>query len=109
MRELLLPPANSRLAAIASVALRNCARRRLRAPAGANAVVRAAPGRDDRRDSDVAEALAHTVVTRSGRRSCGPVGLDRCVGVRRVTKRVAYASGDAEGEARVSPICLDAP
>ena len=44
--------------AIAYVALRKCARRRRRGPAGANAVVRAAPGRDDRRDSDVAEAEA---------------------------------------------------
>jgi len=39
------------------VALRKCARRRLRRSAGANAIVRAAPGRDDRRDSDVAEAI----------------------------------------------------
>ena len=57
----------------------------------------------------VAVALAHAVVTRSGKRSCGPVGLERSVGVRRVTKRVAYASGDAEGEAIVSPNCPDAP
>jgi hypothetical protein len=47
----------------------------------------------------VAIALAHAVVTRSGKRSCGPVGLERSVRVRRVTKRVASASGDAEGEA----------
>jgi hypothetical protein len=42
----------------------------------------------------VAVALAHGVVTRSGKRSCGPVGLERSVGLQRVTKRVAYASGD---------------
>jgi hypothetical protein len=40
------------------VALRKRARRRLRRAAGANAIVRPAPGRDDRRDSDVAEAMA---------------------------------------------------
>ena len=57
----------------------------------------------------VAIALANAVVTRSGKRSCCPVGLERSVGVRRVTKRVAYASGDAEGEAMVSPNCADAP
>ena len=37
------------------VALRKRARRCLRRSAGANAIVRPAPGRDDRRDSDVAE------------------------------------------------------
>ena len=47
--------------------------------------------------------------TRSGKRSCGPVGLERSVGVRSVTKRVAYVSGDAEAEAIVSPNCPDAP
>jgi hypothetical protein len=66
----------------------------------------AKPGAGDR---NVAVALAHAVVTRSGKRSCGPVGLERSVGVRWVTKRVAYASGDAEGEAIVSPNCPDAP
>ena len=40
------------------VALRKRARRRLRGPAGAKAIVRPAPGRDGRRDSDVALAIA---------------------------------------------------
>ena len=40
------------------VAMRKRARRRLWRPAGANAIVRRAPGRDDRRDSDVARGIA---------------------------------------------------
>ena len=39
------------------VALRKRARRQLRTPAAANAIVRPALGRDDPRDSDVAQAL----------------------------------------------------
>jgi hypothetical protein len=40
------------------VALRKRGRRRVRRAAGANAIVRPAPGRDGRRDSDVAKRLA---------------------------------------------------
>jgi hypothetical protein len=43
---------------IAFVALHKPARRRLRRPAGANAIVAVAPDLDDRRDSDVAIAIA---------------------------------------------------
>ena len=45
-------------ATIATVALRNRARPRLRRPAGTNAIARRAPEHDDRRDSDVAFAIA---------------------------------------------------
>jgi hypothetical protein len=52
------PEADPSARVIAIVALRKRARRHLQRAAGANAIVRPAPGRDDRRDSDVAEALA---------------------------------------------------
>jgi hypothetical protein len=47
------------------VALRRRAWRHPPGPAGANAIVRPAPGRDDRRDPDVAEALAQFQSSRS--------------------------------------------
>ena len=58
-------------ASAATVALCKCARRRLRGPAGANAVVRAAPGRDDRRDSDVANGVARPAALRARKESSG--------------------------------------
>ena len=51
----------------------------------------------------VAEALARTIVTRSGKRSCDPDGSSALLPSRRVTKRVAYKGGDSEGEAIGSP------
>jgi hypothetical protein len=65
-------------AVAAAVALRKRARRRLRRPAGANPIVRSAPGGDDRRDSDVAKAIARCEPARGtkaiARRRLG----DRC-------------------------------
>ena len=48
-----------RAATARCVAFRKRARRRLRTAPGANAIVRPAPNRDDRRDSDVAKAQAN--------------------------------------------------
>ena len=52
------------------VALHKRARRRLREPAGANAIVRPASGRDDWRDSDVTEAIAWSRGLGGHKQSC---------------------------------------
>jgi hypothetical protein len=71
-------------AVAAAVALRKRTRRSLCGPAGGNAVVWPARGRDDRRDSDVAIALARRRAKRRGNQSHGPRRLHR-------RKRVAEA------------------
>ena len=63
------PLKESRALTIGAVALRKRARRRLRGPADPNAIVRPAPGRDDRRDSDVADAIADRPPAQSLKRS----------------------------------------
>jgi len=51
------------------VALRKRARRRLRRPADANAIVRPAPVRDNRRDSDVAIAIVRRAAAGDSKQS----------------------------------------
>jgi hypothetical protein len=64
-----MQPSAARGKAAECVALHKPARRRLRRPAGANAIVAVAPDRDDRRDSDV----AFPIVSSGDRKMTKPV------------------------------------
>jgi hypothetical protein len=88
---------------IASVALRNRARPRLRRPGGTNAIVRRAPEHDDRRDSDVAVALvgsgevATIALEECDRRAAGLVPQKRAVGLARIEQAPAPRCAEERG------------
>jgi hypothetical protein len=93
---------------IGNVALRKRARRHLQRAAGANAIVRPAPGRDDRRDSDVAEGLTRRTQPGGRMRSSATSAVDverpptmrcPCLGTRR-TRTIEHVTIQRNGRLR---------
>jgi hypothetical protein len=93
---------------IAFVALHKPARRRLRRPAGANAIVAVAPDLDDRRDSDVAKGLTRRTQPGGRMRSSATSAVDverpptmrcPCLGTRR-TRTIEHVTIQRNGRLR---------